>query len=309
VDLDSWLISATARSLAFATPLLFAALGEIYAERAGVVNLGVEGMMILGALAGFIVAQATLNPYLGVLVAALVGGVAGLLHAFLAITLRANQYVSGLALTIFGLGLTGVVGRAWQGQPLRNPFRSVTVPVLSDIPILGPALFQNQHILTYVAMIAAILLWFVLFYTRLGVTIRSVGEAPAAADAVGVNIFAVRYACVVFGGVMAGIAGSYLSLAYRPSWSEGMTNGMGWIALAIAIFAAWHPLKALWGAFLFGACFHLAFRLQGVVSAEFLRLLPYVATIVALVLASLTRTGRRQGAPESLGVPYVRGER
>jgi ABC-type uncharacterized transport system permease subunit len=309
VDLESWLISATARSLAFATPLLLAALGEIIAERAGVVNLGVEGMMVLGALAGFVAAQSSGDPFVGVLAAGLTGGAGALLHAFLAITLRANQYVSGLALTIFGLGLSGVVGRAWQGQPLRNPFRTVDVPLLAELPVLGPALFQGQHLLTYAAILVALLLWALLFKTRLGLSVRSVGEAPAAADALGVGVYGLRYSCVVFGGVMAGVAGSYLSLAYRPSWSEGMTAGMGWIALAIAIFAAWNPVKALWGAFLFGACFHLAFRLQGVLPAEFLRLLPYVATIVALTLASLGRTRARRAAPAALGNPYTRGER
>ncbi len=309
MELESWLISASARSLAFATPLLFAALGEIVAERAGVVNLGVEGMMVLGALAGFVAAQTSGDPLVGVVVAALTGGLGALLHAFLAVSLRANQYVSGLALTIFGLGLSGVVGRAWQGQPLTNPFRTVSVPGLSELPFFGPALFQEQHLLTYAAILAAPILWVLLFHTRLGVNVRSVGESPAAADALGVGVYAVRYGCVVFGGVMAGIGGSYLSLAYRPSWSEGMTAGMGWIALAIAIFAAWNPVRALWGAFLFGACFHLAFRLQGVMPAEFLRLLPYVATIVALTLAALTRASQRQGAPDALGSPYVRGER
>ncbi|MDQ3459316.1 MAG: ABC transporter permease [Deinococcota bacterium] len=309
MELESWLISATARSLAFATPLLFAALGEIIAERAGVVNLGVEGMMIVGALAGFVAAQASGNPLVGVFVAALAAGLAALLHAFLAVTVRADQYVSGLALTIFGLGLTGVLGRPWQGQPLTNPFRTVTVPLLADLPFVGPAFFQGQHLLTYLAILTALALWFLLFYSRLGISVRSVGESPAAADALGVDVYLIRYGCVVFGGMMAGVGGSYLSLAYRPSWSEGMTAGMGWIALAIAIFAAWNPLRALWGAFLFGACFHLAFRLQGVLPAEFLRLLPYVATIVTLTLASLTRSGRRQGAPEALGSPYLRGER
>lgn len=309
MELESWLISATARSLAFATPLLLAALGEIIAERSGVVNLGVEGMMALGALAGFVAAQSSHNPYLGVLAALVVGATAGLVHAFFAVTVRANQYVSGLALTIFGLGLAGVIGRAWQGQPLRTPFRPGDVPLLADLPVLGPALFQGQHGLTYLAIALAVALWFVLGYTRLGISIRSVGEAPAAADALGVSVSLIRYGCVMFGGAMAGLAGAYLSLAYRPAWSEGITGGMGWIALAITIFAAWRPLRALWGAFLFGACFHLSFRLQGVVSAEFLRMLPYVATIVALSLSALTRGGRRFGAPESLGTPYVRGER
>lgn len=304
-----WLISTTARALAFSTPLLWAALGEIYAERSGVVNLGVEGMMILGALGGFVAAQTTGSPLLGVLAAAGVGGLAALVHAFLAVTVRANQYISGLALTIFGLGLAGVLGQRWQGAPLGNPLRTVQVPLLSDLPVLGPALFSGQHGLTYLGIGVAALLAFVLFYTRLGMTIRSVGESPAAADALGVNVYLVRYLCVVFGGMMAGVGGGYLSLAYRPAWSEGMTAGMGWIALAIAIFAAWHPLKAVFGAFLFGACFHLAFRLQGVFAPELLRLLPYVATIVVLTLTSLGRGGRRQGAPEALGSPYVRGER
>jgi general nucleoside transport system permease protein len=309
VDLESWLISTIARSLAFSTPLLWAALGEIYAERSGVVNLGVEGMMILGALSGFVVAQTTGSPFIGVLAATWIGGLAALVHAFLAVTIRANQYISGLALTIFGLGLAGVLGRPWQGAPLANPFRTVELPLLAEIPIIGPALFQGQYGLTYLGIVMAALLGLLLFHTRLGLTIRSVGESPAAADALGVNVYLTRYLCVIFGGMMAGIGGGYLSLAYRPSWSEGMTAGMGWIALAIAIFAAWRPLRAVLGALLFGACFHLAFRLQPYLAPELLRLLPYAATILVLTLTSLGRVGRRQGAPEALGSPYVRGER
>lgn len=309
MDLESWLISTVARSLAFSTPLLWAALGEIYAERAGVVNLGVEGMMILGAIAGFIVTQTTDSAALGVTAAAGAGGLAGLLHAFMSITLRANQYVSGLALTILSLGLAGLIGRNYVGIPLQNPMEAITVPGLSSLPVLGPAFFTGQHLLTYAGLVIAVLLSAVLFGTRLGIVIRSAGESPAAADALGINVFAVRYLCVVFGGVMAGIAGAYLSLAYRPSWTEGMTAGMGWIALAITIFAAWRPARAIFAAFIFGACFHLAFRLQNVFPPEFLQMLPYLVTILSLTLIALGRGGRQAGAPAALGEPYTRGER
>ncbi len=309
MELESWLVSTVARSLAFSTPLLWAALGEIYAERSGVVNLGVEGMMILGAIAGFMAAQTTGSPLLGIVAAASVGGLAGLLHAFIAITLRADQYVSGLALTILGLGLAGLVGRAYVGVPLSNPMQAVTVPGVTSLPVVGPALFTGQHLLTYAGLIVAVLLSVLLFTTRLGVVIRSAGESPAATDALGINVIKVRYLCVVFGGVMAGIAGAYLSLAYRPSWTEGMTAGMGWIALAIVIFAAWRPVRAIFAAFIFGACFHLAFRLQEVFPPEFLQMLPYLVTILSLTLIALGRGGRQAGAPAALGVPYTRGER
>ena len=304
-----WLISTVGRALAFSTPLLWAALGEIYAERAGVVNLGLEGMMILGAIMGFAAGQATGSPLLGLIAAAGAGALAALLHAFISVTLRANQYVSGLALTILGLGLAGLLGRGYEGIPLRQPMQAVTIPLLSDIPIIGPAFFTNQYLLTYAGLLIAALLWFVLRYTKLGVTLRSVGESPQAADSLGVNVFAVRYLAVIFGGLMAGVAGGYLSLAYRPSWSEGMTAGMGWIALAITIFAAWSPLRAVLAAFLFGACFHLSFRLQGSFPTEFLQMLPYVFTILALTVIALSKAGRRSSAPEALGEPYSRGER
>ena len=309
MDLESWLVPTVARSLAFSTPLLWAALGEIYAERSGVVNLGVEGMMILGAMSGFIAAQTTGSPLLGLAAAATVGGLAGLLHAFFSVTLRANQYVSGLALTIFGLGLSGLVGRNYVGIPLADPMQTVTVPGLAAMPILGPALFSEQYLLTYAGLVVAILLGVVLFMTKIGVIIRSAGESPAATDALGINVFLVRYLCVTFGGVMAGIAGAYLSLAYRPTWTDGMTAGMGWIALAIVIFAAWRPVRAIFAAFIFGACFHLAFRLQNVFPAEFLQMLPYLVTILSLTLIALGRGGRRAGAPAALGEPYTRGER
>ena len=310
MELDSWLISTSARALAFGTPLLLAALGEIYAERSGVVNLGVEGMMLLGAISGFAVAHTSGSPWLGLMMAAGVGGVAALLHAFVTITIKANQYVSGLALTILGTGLAGLLGRGFEGIPLARPMQQLSIPGLRALPLVGEAIFQNQYLLTFLALLASLVLWFVLYYTRLGMTLRSVGESPQAVDTAGISVTAVRYGAVIFGGVMAGIAGGYFSLAYRPSWAEGITSGVGWVALAIAIFAAWDPLRAILAAFLFGAFFHLSFRLQGIFSPELLKLMPYVFTILALTITALGKGGgNRLGAPDALGLPYERGER
>jgi simple sugar transport system permease protein len=305
---DSWFVSLVSRALAFGTPLLWAALGEIYAERAGVINLGVEGMMVLGAFCGFVTAQLTGAPLLGIGLAAVAGGVAACLHAFVSITLRANQYVAGLALTMLGLGLTGLLGRGWEGQPLRTPLADVSLPWLATLPYAGAALFAGQGLLTYGALLLAVILWFVLWQTRWGLLVRAVGEAPAAADALGVSVTLVRYASVIFGGVMAGIAGGFLSVAYLPAWTEGMTAGMGWIALALTILAAWDPLKAVGGALVFGVLYHLSFRLQAWTAPELLQLMPYTGTIVILTVTALRRGHLRQGAPAALAQPYVRGE-
>ena len=309
MDIASWLISTVSRALAFGVPLLWGTLGEIYAERAGVVNLGVEGMMILGAFTAFAVTQSTGNPGLGLLCAAGIGALAALFHAFLTVTLRANQYVSGLALSMFGLGLAGLLGRGWEGKPLRTPLPTLTIPALSRIPVLGPMLFQDQTILTYIGIFLAFLLWLLLFRTRWGVAIRSVGESPATADALGINVTLVRYLCVVFGGLLAGVGGGYLSVAYRPSWTEGMTAGMGWIVIALTIFAAWDPLQAIWGAFFFGALYHLSYRLQAYLSPELLKVMPYLFAIVVLALSGFGGRRFRRRAPGALGLPYVRGER
>jgi simple sugar transport system permease protein len=308
MDVDL-IANSTARALAFSTPLLWAALGEIFAERAGVVNLGVEGMMILGAVTGFIVGQTTGDPWLGLLAAAGAGALAALLHAFISITLQANQYVSGLALTIFGLGLSGFLGRTWVGRPLLEPMSFFSVPVLSDLPFLGAAFFTGQYVLTYLGLAAAVVLWAFLYHTKWGLILRTVGESPAAADVAGVSVPRVRYLAVAFGGFCAGIGGGYLSLAYRPSWGEGMTNGMGWIALALAIFALWDPLRAVGAAFLFGLFFTLSFSLQGVFPPSLLTMMPYLFTIAALTVIALRQGGRAFGAPDALGIPYRRGER
>lgn len=308
--MDPALIATTvARALAFSTPLLWAALGEIIAERAGVVNLGMEGMMILGALTGFIVGQSTGDPWLGLAGAAGAGGAAALLHAFFAVTLRANQYVSGLAITIFGLGLTGLIGRGWVGRPLRNSMERFDVPWLEQLPLLGAALFRNHYALTYLGLGVALVLWFALYHTRLGLALRTVGEAPDAADVAGVSVARMRYGAVIFGGLMAGVGGGFLSLAYRPSWGQGMTNGLGWIALALAIFALWDPLRAVGAGLLFGAFFTLSFSLQDRFPPQLLTLMPYAFTIVALTVLALRKGGSALGAPEALGEPYRRGER
>lgn len=304
-----WLISTVSRALAFGVPLLWGTLGEIYAERAGVVNLGVEGMMILGAFMAFAVTQSTGSPGLGLFCAAFVGGVAALVHAFLTVTLRANQYVSGLALSMFGLGLAGLLGRGWEGKPLATTLPPLTVPGLSQIPVLGPMLFQDQTVLTYAGVFLAVLLWLLLFRTRWGVAIRSVGENPATADALGINVTLVRYLCVVFGGLLAGVGGGYLSVAYRPSWTEGMTAGMGWIVIALTIFASWDPLQAIWGAFFFGALYHLSYRLQAFLAPELLKLMPYFFAVAVLAASGFGGARWRRRAPGALGVPYVRGER
>lgn len=308
MDWTSWLVGTVSRALAFGVPLLWGTLGEIYAERSGVVNLGVEGMMILGAYAGFAVAQTLGHPGWGLLVAAGVGTLAALWHAFLTVTLRANQYVSGLALTLFGLGLAGLLGRGWEGRPLRAPLGPLTVPVLGEVPILGPMLFRDQTILTYLGILLAVVLWIVLFRTRWGIAIRSVGESPATADSLGISVARVRYLCVALGGLLAGVGGGYLSVAYRPSWTEGMTAGMGWIVIALTIFSSWNPLRAIGGAFFFGALYHLSFRLQAHVSPELLKMMPYAFAILVLAVSGFGRV-RRWGAPGALGLPYLRGER
>jgi len=305
---ESWIVGTLSRTLAYGTPLLLATLGEIYAERSGVLNLGVEGMMIVGALSAFAVAYTTGNPWLGVLVSAVVGGAFSLIHAFASVTLRANQVVSGLALTMLGLGLSGVLGRRWEGWPLFTPLREVSIPGLSKIPVLGPALFEGQNLLVYIAVLLAVLLWFVLYKTRIGISIRAVGEDPATADSLGINVARVRYLCVFVGGVLAGLGGGYLSVAYRPSWTDGMTAGMGWIVIALTIFAFWNPLLGLVGAYFFAALFHLSFRLQAWLAPELLKTMPYVLAIVVLIVVARGTLQKRMGAPSALTIPYTRGE-
>jgi ABC-type uncharacterized transport system permease subunit len=273
-----------------------------------VINLGLEGMMLVGAVTGFLAMDATGSAETGIVAALAAGAIAASLHAFFAITLRANQIVSGLGLTIAGIGLSAIIGRSVVGVPARATFDELHVPLLGDIPGLGRILFQH-HALVYVGFVLVPVVWWVLSSTRLGLHLRSVGENPAAADAVGVRVGLYRYGAVLFGGALAGLAGATLSLAESPSWSENMTAGRGWIALALVIFGTWQPLRVLAGAYLFGCFDVLAFRAQiiGVdIQPTLLAMIPYLATIVVLIAVTVLGLHRRLGAPQALGEPYAR---
>ncbi|KYH31931.1 ABC transporter permease [Neomoorella mulderi] len=305
-------IATLAAAITAGTPILYAALGEILAERAGVLNLGVEGMMLVGAVTGFMVAVRTGNPWLGFLVALLAAGLMAAIFAFLTITLRANQVVTGLALTMFGTGLSGFLGKPYVGIPLPLSFKPVAIPFLADIPLIGPVLFRHDP-LVYLTYVLVPLLWYYFYRTRPGLNLRAVGENPAAADALGVNVFALRYIYVIIGGMLAGAGGAFLSLAYAPSWLENMTAGRGWIAVALVIFAVWDPVKALLGSYLFGGVDALTYTLQAAtkiaVPSFFLKMLPYILTLVVLIIATRQTLVKHIGAPGALSIPYDREER
>jgi simple sugar transport system permease protein len=274
-----------------------------------VLNLGVEGMMIMGSVAAFGVAYATGSIWLAVLMAALAGGLLALVHAFASITLRVNQVVSGLALTMLGLGLSGILGKRYIGQPLPVRIDPVNIPILSDLPIIGPLLFRFDP-LVYAAMFLVPVLWFVLYRTRWGLSLRSVGESPATADALGVNVVLVRYVAVIFGGMLSGVGGAYLSVVYAPAWIEGMTAGAGWIVIALTIFAMWDPLRALLGAYLFGGVRVLQYRLQPLgISPNLLSMLPFLFTIAVLWVGAGEAMRKHIGAPAALMQPYSREEK
>lgn len=299
-------------AVAAGTTLVYAALGEVIAERAGVLNLGVEGMMLVGAVFGFWGMMSTGNLAVGVIVALAAGAAMGLLHAVLSVTLRANQVVAGLALTIFGTGLSAYIGQAGNlvGVPAKTSFNRLDIPGLADIPVLGKVFFQRD-LLVYIGYVLVVVAWFLLFRTRLGLHLRAVGESAGTADAMGVAVVALRYGAVITGGALAGLAGAYLSLARTPGWTEGMTAGRGWIAIGLVIFARWNPLGAILGGFLFGFMEALNFQAQAVgiaISPFFLAMLPYLFTILAVVVAAIAG-GRRLGAPAALGIPYEREER
>ncbi len=300
------------------TSLIFATVGEILTERAGVLNLGLEGMMIMGAVTGFAAALHSDNAYVGVVVAMAVGASFGLIHALATITLRTDQVVAGLALTLGGTGLASFLGQKLGpgGSPLvgmTGPrFLRVPIPGLSEIPVLGEVLF-NKDQLVYAMYILVPLAWWYLFKTRPGLHLRAVGENPQATDALGVNVFKLRYLYTIVGGALAGLAGAHLSLAYTPGWTENLTGGRGWIAIALVIFATWNPGRAVLGALLFGGVNAIQFRLQAegtTISANLLNMTPYILTVVVLVAVTLFEGFRtRVGAPAALGLPYNREER
>ncbi len=291
--------------VAAATPLLIAALGELVVERAGVLNLGLEGMMAVGASCGFAAASLSGSTVVGVVAAIFAGMALSAVFAFLTLGLAANQVASGLALTILGLGLSGLVGEAFVGTRL-DPVGRIEVPGLTDLPVVGKLLFGHDPFV-YIALLLTIgTAWF-LKRTHHGLVLRSIGENHVSAHALGLKVLRTRLLAVLFGGACAGLAGAYLSLAYTPFWSPGMTAGRGWIALALVVFASWMPWRALGGALVFGGATVLQLHAQAAsigLPSQALSALPYIATIVALVLMSLGR-GRSSAVPGSLGMPFV----
>jgi simple sugar transport system permease protein len=289
-----------------ATPLLLAAIGELVVERSGVLNLGVEGMMVVGAVCGFAAAYGSGSALLGILAASVAGVAMAFIFAFLTQTLVTNQVASGLALTLLGLGLSGLIGEAFTGLPgvKLTPF---DIPFLTDTPFIGPILF-GQDILVFLSILLIPAVAFVMARTRLGLIIRAVGDNHSSAHALGYPVVKVRYGCILFGGLCAGLAGGYLSLAYTPQWIENMTAGRGWIALALVVFSTWMAGRLLIGAYLFGTVWIMGLYIQGLgvgVPAQFLSALPYVVTIAALVVISRNRSLTKINTPACIGQIFV----
>ena len=310
--------------VATGTVLLFATIGGIFSERAGVMQLGLEGMMLLGAMAAFSITVKTGNPWLGLLVAMIVSGLLSQIHAFITITLHADQVVSGLSLTFVGTGIALVFGETLSKAGVISLLPKLTIPLLSQVPVLGPILFTDQSVLVYIGYLVVPLAWYYIYHTRPGMHLRAVGEQPSAADSLGINVFTTRYFYVFVCGMFSGLAGATISLAISPGWfSELTTAGQGWIAIGLVIFSQWDPVRAMIGSYTFGALrrFVLAIQLPKTIFGInnpfffnpylgiFLTMLPYAFTIFALILGSYDAMKKRLGAPAALGVPYVRGER
>ena len=314
-----------AAGIATGTILLFAALGEILTERSGIINLGVEGILFVGALAGYKVGMDTGDPWLGLLAAMVAGAALAAIHAVVCIHFQADQIVSGLALTFLGTGVALVMGDGLAGNTAGAvTVPTWTVPLLSDIPFLGPALFTGQSVLVYIGylLVPIVALW--IDRTRPGLHLRAVGESPSGADALGIDVYRVRYVYTLVGGALAGLAGATISLAVTPGWFAAQTtSGLGWIAVGLVIFAQWSPWRALFGAYLIAVIRRLTLDLQGPhdffgipnpfftyqPSTFFLNMLPYAMVILVLVIASREARRKRLGAPAALGIPFVRGER
>jgi simple sugar transport system permease protein len=303
----SGLIGATMR---MATPIIFATLGEILAERSGVLNLGIEGIMLMGAMTGFLITFTSGSIWAGVLAAALVGMLLGLLMAFLAVNLGLSQHVSGLGITLFCSGLAMFIYRLHFGSPTVpptiEPFKQIALPLLAKIPLIGPGLF-TQYSLTYIAWLLIPVMSLLLYKTQLGLKIRTVGENPVVADTVGVNVTLTRTLCLVFGGALMGIGGAFLTLAHQNMFLIDVIGGRGWVAIAMVIFGNWDPLKGAVGALIFGFLDGLQLRLQGLgiaISFHLFLMIPYLLTIIALISVS-----RKAAVPAGLLKPYRREER
>ena len=304
--MNEQLLSIILTIITASTPLLLAAIGELVVERSGVLNLGVEGMMAVGAVSGFGAALLTGSPIIGAVVAVAAGALLSLLFGFLTLTMVSNQVATGLALTLLGLGLAGLMGESFVGQP-GVQMEKIVIPGLTAIPFIGPILF-GQDPLVYASLLVVAATSYVLFRTKTGLIIRAVGDSHQSAHALGYSVIGVRYLCVMFGGACAGLAGGYLSLVYTPQWVENMTAGRGWIALALVVFSSWLPWRIMLGAYLFGTITVMGFSLQahGIgIPSQFLSSLPYIVTILVLVLISGNRALMRANTPACLGQPFV----
>ncbi len=306
------LVNFLSAAIIAGTPLLLATLGELITEKAGNLNLGVEGMMLIGAIAGFAFGYQFNSPYLAILASAVAGSLSALIYGFLTITLRANQVVSGLSLTIFGTGISSFIGTNYVGKKMTNSvinfFKPIEIPIFSKIPILGEVFF-HQDIYIYFSYFLAIALGIYLYKTRKGLNLSSIGENPSAADAAGVNVNLYKYVHILIGGALCGLGGAYLSIVEVPTWQENITAGRGWIAIALVIFSKWNPYKSIYGAYLFGGLSIIGFRIQYLnISQNLLNMLPYIVTIVVLAISSINKS-KEGSPPKSLSIPYFREER
>lgn len=292
-------------TLGAGTPLVFAALGELVTEKSGVLNLGVEGMMLVGAVCGFAVAANTGNLWFGIGVAMLAGALMSALFGVLTLTFQANQVAAGLALTLFGVGLSAYIGLDYTSVALTG-LQPLQIPLLSSIPFLGPTIFSLDPLIYLSFALFAAISYF-LYRSKPGLLLRAIGESPRSAHSIGYPVIRIRYLAVLFGGAMAGLGGGYLALVYTPLWVEGMTGGRGWISLALVVFATWRPARVMFGAYLFGGVTILQFHVQGFgvdLPSQLLSSLPYVATIIVLVLISRDLNTIRLNAPASIGQPF-----
>ena len=300
-----------AAAISGGTPLLFAILGGILNEKAGVINLGTEGIMLVGAVISCIVFIQTENLAITLLVSILAAGGLGLIHAFLTITLRANQIVSGLAITLFGTGLSAYLGKSIAGVALPVSVPKVQIGFLESIPLIG-TIFSNLDLFIWISIVLAVLLYMYMYKTSWGLHLKAVGDNPSTSDVMGISVFKVRYLHVIAGSMLMGMAGYYLIMVYSPNWIEGMTSGRGWIAIALIIFARWNPLYALLCAYFFGGLDALGFRIQlfelGIPS-YFLKMIPYIATIIVLMFVGWKNRNKPSIEPKSLGLPYFREQR
>ncbi len=312
---ESILMLTLMAGIGLGTPLVFGTVGEILTERSGILNLGVQGMMLFGAVMGFWATFVSGSLWLGVFAALLAGAGMSLIHAFNSITLRVSQIVSGLALTIFGTGVAVYIGKAGSdpliGQPSKAVFEPIFPEAMSDIPLVGPLIFGHDAIV-YLSWAVVAAASYYLFHTRPGLTVRAVGEDPASAEAAGINVSKVRYIHVALGGALAGLGGAYYSLALVPSWQDNPIGQAGWIAIALVILASWRPWRALWVAYLFGIAGRLNFTFQTLeinVPATLLDMLPFLLAIIAMIALTSGKRAKFLGAPAALGIPYFREER